>query len=62
MVKCKVTYRNPTIPISLKKLVELRATTPEEAWEELRTHLEKHPYLLGDTRDLLGVEQQETAR
>ncbi len=62
MVKFKVTYKNPTIPISLKKLIELQANTPEEAWAEIKTQLDKHAYLLGDIRNLIGVEQQELAR
>ena len=62
MVKFKVTYKNPTIPITLKKLVELKAKTPEEAWEEIRTQITttgKHRYLLGDIKNVMGIEQQE---
>ncbi|MFA6269020.1 MAG: hypothetical protein WCW13_06870 [archaeon] len=61
MVKFKVTYKNPSIPISLKKLVVLKAKTPEEAWEEIKSeiNLEKHAYLFKDIKNLVGVEQQE---
>ncbi len=62
MVLFKVTYRNPSIPISLKKLVALSARTPEEAWDEIRTRLGEHEYLCGDIGNLVGVEQQELAR
>lgn len=61
MIKFKVTYKNPKIPISLKKLIELKANTPEEACEEIKNELneKKHGYLNKDIKNLLGVEQQE---
>ena len=59
MVKFKITYTNPTIPISLKKLVKLKARTPEEAWAEIKRNLKNHDYLLGNIKNLKGVEQQE---
>ena len=62
MVKFKITYKNPNIPISLKKLIELKAKTPEEAWEEIKCELKKHDYLLGDIKNLHGVEQQELSK
>jgi len=61
MVKFKVTYTNPAIPISLKKLVELKAKTPEEAWLEIKRNLKNHDYLLGELKNLVGIEQQELA-
>jgi hypothetical protein len=64
MVKFKITYKNPTIPITLKKLVELKAKTPEEAWEEIRAQISttgKHSYLLNNIKNLIGIEQQELA-
>jgi hypothetical protein len=62
MVKFKITYKNPNIPISLKKLVELKAKTPEEAWVEIKSEIKKHDYLLGKIENLHGVEQQELAK
>ncbi|MEK6902009.1 MAG: hypothetical protein AABX02_00280 [archaeon] len=62
MVKFKITYRIPTIPVTLKKLVELKAKTPEEAWDEIRNQIgpnQKHHYLLNNIKNLAGIEQQE---
>ena len=64
MVKFKITYKNPAIPVSLKKLIELEAKTPEEAWAEIKKQISakgKHGYLLGEIKNLIGIEQQELA-
>ena len=61
MVKFKITYKVQNIPVQLKKLVELKAKTPEEAWKEIKTDINKHNYLLGDIKNLIGIEQQELA-
>ena len=61
MVKFKITYKNPEIPIPLKKLVKLRAKTPEEAWGEIKRNIKKHNYLMGDIGNLRGIEQQESS-
>ncbi len=62
MVKFKITYKIPTVPVPLKKLVGLEAKTPEEAWEEIKKQIkskEKHGYLLGKIKNVIGIEQQE---
>ena len=59
MVKFKITYKVPNIPVQLKKLINLKAKTPEEAWEEIKTNIKKHNYLHGDIKSLVGIEQQE---
>lgn len=63
MVKFKITYKNPKTPVQFKKLVELKAKTPEEAFEEIKTEInsKKHDYLLGNVKNLVGIEQQELA-
>ena len=62
MVKFKITYKNPEIPISLKKLVRLKAKTPEEAYVEIKLSIKNHDYLLGNIKNLIGVEQQELSQ
>jgi len=61
MVKFKITYKTPNIPVQLKKLIRLEAKTPEEAYEEIKNKIHEHKYLLGDIKNLNGIEQQEMA-
>ena len=64
MVKFKITYRNPNTPVQFKKLMELKAKTPEEALTEIKNQINfkgKYNFLLNDIKNLIGIEQQEMA-
>jgi hypothetical protein len=48
--------------VPLKKLVELKAKTPEEAYAEIKSEINqkgKHAYLLRNINNTQGIEQQE---